>query len=98
MKRRKRQMWLSLGIAIFSLLLFSSQYDASDQIPFLFDFSSIENSGEDNPLADGQNGERLFAPSSSHDTSFAAVALAEKFSYPYTPTLPHVQLGAILRC
>jgi hypothetical protein len=101
MKRGTTKIRIVVQIAIFSLLILfpvSSQYDAFAQIPIPFDCPSIESSGENNPLADGPEGEWLFAPFSSHNTSFVPVALAEKFSYLYTQTLPQRPLGAVLRC
>jgi hypothetical protein len=101
MKDRSKRIRLALGIALFSLLVVYPviyPYDTLAQLPCLSDGPSIENTGENNPLTDDQNREKISASIIQPESSFVAVSVAENLSYLYSQTPPASRSGSILRC
>jgi hypothetical protein len=102
MTRRFKQIRLELRLAVFSLLILFpvfSQLNATAQIPSPLDRLSIDSSGENNPLTDEQDTERLLAPALSLETSPVAVAIVEEaVHYLYPQRVSCHPSSPILRC
>lgn len=101
MKPQLGRIRFALRAAMFSLLILSTlflQFDASAQIASPLDCAFVEGSGENNPSADPQDMDGLFAPLFSLETPLVEVTRAARLFHLYSQTPPYCQSRFILRC
>ena len=100
---RFRRTRVALAVGILSLLVLlpiCAQCDASvrNQNIFLIDCPSIESSGENIPMGDGQAREKPSSSCFCGEAFLIAVPAVEKPFHLYTLTLTCSRPGFILRC
>jgi hypothetical protein len=98
MKRLSRRIRLAAIISFLIVFTLFSQYDSSAKNISPLDCPVIENSGENDPLADLQDMEGLFASFPSQETSFVEVTAAAHVLQRQAQTPPYRQISFLLRC